>query len=268
MNVEETAIARDGTKLKFRVRGSGPVRIALTHSLAMTGSFWDRLVEALGDACTVLTWDCRGHGGSDKPSGPYSAALFGDDLAAVFDAAGWDRAICAGASMGGTVTLAFAARHPARVRGLGLIDTTASYGEGAPAAWEERAQKARQAGLASLTAFQVTRWFSDDFRAANPELVEACVDIFCANDIDAYVETCRMLGSADLVGALPDMAVPTMILVGEEDYATPPPMAEQMHGLISGSTLEVIPGARHLTPLECPELIADRLFTLARKVEA
>ena len=268
MTTKSFAVAADGTRLKYKVRGSGPIRFALTHSLAMDGRFWDRLVEALGNEVAVLTWDCRGHGGSDKPAGPYRIATFGDDLAAVFDAAGWDRAICAGASMGGTVTLAFAARHPERVTGLGLIDTTASYGEGAPQAWEERAQKAREAGLASLTAFQVTRWFSDDFRAANPELVETCVSIFCANDIDAYVETCRMLGSADLVATLPAISVPAMILVGDEDYATPPVMAEQMHGLTKGSSLEVIPGARHLTPLECPHLIADRLLTLARKVEA
>lgn len=268
MTIEDTATAPDGVSLHYAIQGSGPVPIALTHSLAMTGRFWGPLIAALGEEFTVLTWDCRGHGASDKPSSAYTTEQFGDDLAAVLDAARWDRAICAGASMGGTVTLAFAARHPERVVGLGLIDTTASYGEGAPAAWEERAQKAREAGLASLTAFQVTRWFSDDFRAANPNLVAECVEIFCANDINAYVETCRMLGSADLLAALPGMTVPTMILVGDEDYATPPAMAEQMHGLIGGSTLEIISGARHLTPLECPDLIADRLRTLARRVAA
>lgn len=268
MILEHTAIAQDGAKLIYAIRGSGAHRIALTHSLAMNGAFWDRLVEALGDGVTVLTWDCRGHGASSKPAGPYSIEAFGDDLACVFDAAGWDRAICAGASMGGTVTLAFAARHPHRVAGLGLIDTTASYGEGAPEAWQERAQKARDAGLASLTAFQVTRWFSDRFRAANTEIVGKAVDIFCANDVDAYVETCHMLGSADLAGTLSAIGVPTMILVGDEDYATPPPMAQQMHDLIGGSTFEIIPGARHLTPLECPDLIANRLLALAQKVKA
>ncbi|WP_313808144.1 alpha/beta fold hydrolase [Sphingobium sp.] len=268
MTIEKTAVAADGVKLHYSIHGSGPLRLALTHSLAMTGSFWTRLIDALGDHATVLSWDCRGHGASDKPAGPYTVEMFGDDLATVFDAAGWDRAICAGASMGGTVTLAFAARHPARVSALGLIDTTASYGAGAPEAWEGRAQKARDEGLASLTAFQETRWFSDGFRAANPGLVAECVEIFCANDLNAYGETCRMLGAADLIDQLPAIRVPTMILVGDEDYATPPPMAEQMHGLIGGSTLEIIAGARHLTPLECPDLIADRLLTLARKVEA
>lgn len=268
MFTEEFAVAADGARLRYGVEGSGPTRVALTHSLAMTSEFWRPLVDRLEDKFSVLTWDCRGHGASDKPAGPYSAEQFGDDLAAVFDAAGWDKAICAGASMGGTVTIAFAAAYPEKVAALGLFDTTASYGAGAPEAWEERATKAQSEGLASLTAFQKTRWFSDAFREANAALVERCVDIFCQNDIDAYQETCRMLGSADLVATLDKIAVPTTILVGEEDYATPPPMAEAMHQRIAGSTLEVIPAARHLTPLECPALIADRLSLLAQKVAA
>src|SRR3546814_9671243 len=73
--------------------------------------------------------------------------------------------------MGGTVTLAFASRHPQRVTGLGLIDTTAWYGPDAPTAWEQRGEKARAEGLASLTAFQKTRWFSEQFLHDNPALV-------------------------------------------------------------------------------------------------
>jgi len=265
---EDTAKAADGEVLRYRVTGSGPVRLALTHSLAMNGAFWDPLIKELGDDYSVLTWDCRGHGRSGKPAGPYTVEQFADDLAAVFDAAGWPRAICAGASMGGTVTLAFAAAHTERVAGLGLIDTTASYGVGAREAWEERAAKAEAEGLASLTAFQKTRWFSDAFNSSHGAVVQHCVDIFCANDLAAYQETCRMLGRADLTGKLGSIEVPTMILVGEEDYATPLPMAEAMHAAIAGSTLEVIPGARHLTPLECPELIADRLATLVKRVAA
>lgn len=262
------AIAGDGTQLRYTLRGEGSLRLALSHSLAMAGDFWDPVVAALGDDVSVLTWDCRGHGGSGKPSGPYRAEQFADDLAAVFDHVGWEAAACAGASMGGTVTLAFTARHPERVTALGLIDTTAWYGPDAPRAWAERAEKAKAEGLASLTAFQETRWFSDAFRSANRKVVDRCVDIFCRNDLGAYAETCEMLGLADLRDALPRMRVPTAIVVGEEDYATPVAMAEAMRAAIAGSTLEVIAKARHLTPLECPDLIADRLMQLMRKAGA
>lgn len=256
------AITGDGTRLAYQLSGDGPGRVALTHSLAMDGSFWNPVADQLVDAATVLTWDCRGHGSSDKPKGPYTVELFADDLAAIFAAIRWDRAVVGGASMGGCVTLAFAGRHAASVGGLGFFDTTAWYGPDAPQQWAERAEKGMAEGLGALVGFQQTRWFSDAFRAANPAVVQESVDVFLRNDVQAYAESCRMLGMADLRSVLGGVGVPTRIAVGEEDYATPPAMAEALHRAISGSTLTVIPGGRHLTPLEVPDLIATELRQL------
>ncbi|NNM74164.1 alpha/beta fold hydrolase [Enterovirga sp. DB1703] len=228
----------------------------------MDGSFWRPVAERLADAATVLTWDCRGHGASDKPAGPYTVELFADDLAAVFAEIGWEQAVVGGASMGGCVTLAFAGRHGDKVTGLGLFDTTAWYGPDAPRQWAERAEKGITEGLGALVGFQQTRWFGDAFRAANPGLVQESVDVFLKNDVRAYAESCRMLGAADLRALLPGIKVPTRIVVGEEDYATPPAMAEAIHAAIAGSTLNVVKGGRHLTPLEVPDVIAAELRQL------
>lgn len=255
-----TAVTRDGIRLAYQlVRGSGQGRFALVHSLAMDGSFWARVAERLSAVGDVLMYDCRGHGRSGKPKGPYTVELFADDLADLLDAVGWRSAVVAGASMGGCITLAFADAYPDRVEGLGLIDTTAWYGPTAPKDWEERAQKGATAGLASLVGFQTTRWFSDKFRAAHAEVADEAVAVFLANDPAAYAETCRMLGRCDKRSGLPRIGVPARILVGSEDYATPVAMAEAMHAAIPGSTLQVIPHVRHLTPLECPDVIADAL---------
>jgi 3-oxoadipate enol-lactonase len=210
----------------------------------------------------VLIHDCRGHGRSGKPQGPVTVERHADDLADLIDQLGWPTALVAGASMGGCIALAFAIRHPGRVSALGLVDTTAWYGPDAPKNWEQRANAALAAGLSSLTDFQVTRWFGDKFRAENPEVVEDCVDTFLRNDVGVYAQTCRMLGACDLRAGLPPIKVPTAIVVGDEDYATPPAMAEAMHKAIAGSTLTVLPGARHLTPLERPDQVAAELGQL------
>lgn len=256
------AATRDGTKIFYELSGQtdSTRRVALLHSLAMDHTFWTPVVERLKGEAAILTLDCRGHGRSDKPEGPYTVELFADDLADLFTHLGWEKAVVAGASMGGCVSLAFAIRHPERVTGLGLFDTTACYG--APAPWEERAQKALGEGLTSLTNFQQTRWFSDKFRTENPDVVKAALDVFLANELPAYAETCRMLGAADLRAALPSIKVPARIIVGSEDYATPIEMAQTMHDGIPGSTLEIIEGARHLSPLEIPGKIADELRIL------
>jgi pimeloyl-ACP methyl ester carboxylesterase len=134
----------------------------------------------------VLVLDCRGHGKSDKPPGPYTAELFAQDLADVLDELGWERIVVAGASMGGCVSLAFAQAYPDRVAGLGLFDTTACYGDGAPKAWAERAEKALTEGLEGLIDFKKTRWFSDKFRAEHDDVVQQCIDVFLANELPAY----------------------------------------------------------------------------------
>jgi 3-oxoadipate enol-lactonase len=170
--------------------------------------------------------------------------------------------------MGGMVALAFAARHPTRTSALGLIDTTAWYGAEAPKNWAARADQAVKQGLQSLVDFQTTRWFGDEFRANNPDVVQRCVDIFLKNDLPAYVEACHMLGRADLRAALPSLKMPTAVVVGEEDYAAPVAMAQALRDGIAGSTFTVLPKARHLTPLEVPDIIAaelDRLLARAAK---
>jgi 3-oxoadipate enol-lactonase len=248
------ATAKDGARLAYRLlKGSGKGRCVLIHSLAMDLSFWSRVAERLRVDGDVLLYDCRGHGRSDKPAGPYSVELFADDLAALMDAVGWPTAMVAGASMGGCIAIAFAAAYPDKLDGLGLVDTTA------PQDWEDRARKSLDEGLKSLVGFQATRWFSDGFRQAHPDILNEAMSIFLANDIPAYAETCRMLGRCDKRAALPNIKVPTCIMVGEEDYATPIAMAQATHAAISHATLAVIPGVRHLTPLECPDIVAQAL---------
>ncbi len=253
---------QDGTRLVYDIQGrdDGRPRLVLIHSLGMDRFFWDAVVAALGQEAAILAFDCRGHGASDKPKGPYRIERFADDLAELLDHVGWPSAVIAGASMGGCATLAFAQRHPTRATALGLIDTTAWYN--APDKWEERAVAAERAGLAAMIDFQVTRWFTDAFRAAHPQIVTRNVERFLANEPAAYAATCRMLGACNLEAALPQMSMPAAIVVGDEDYATPLAMAETLHRGIKGSTLTVIERARHLTPLEAPERVAPELRRL------
>jgi 3-oxoadipate enol-lactonase len=109
--------AGDGTRIAYRLSGppDGAARIALVHSLAMDHRFWTPVADLLSGDAAVLSFDCRGHGASDKPPGPYTVELFARDLADVMTHVGWSSAVVAGASMGGCVSLAFAAGFPERV---------------------------------------------------------------------------------------------------------------------------------------------------------
>jgi 3-oxoadipate enol-lactonase len=259
----------DGCAIAFRMRAarnSDAPRIVLIHSLALDGSSWDGVAATLADQVTILTYDCRGHGKSGRRAEVFTTELFARDLSELLDHVGWSSATVAGCSMGGCVAQAFAGLYPSRASGLGLIDTTAWYGEDAPKNWRDRATMARSKGLKGMIEFQATRWFGDRFRTAHPDLVKALAEIFMANDLECYAATCIMLGDADLRHFLPALRVPVAVVVGEEDYATPVAMARTLHAAIRRSTLTIIPEGRHLTPVEWPEQIASQLLTLLQHV--
>ncbi len=265
-----TVQASDGVSIAYRHRPApaGRPTYALVHSLGMDQSFWDDVAARLEGRAGLLTIDARGHGASGLAAEPATAERMAQDLREVVDTLKLDRVIVGGASMGGCVALQFAGSHADRTAGLALIDTTAWYGETAPADWSGRAQKAQTDGLASMTGFQVTRWFSDGYRQREPQRVQHWVDVFLRNDLRGYQDACHMLGSFDGRALLSTIQAPTTILVGEEDYAAPVAMSQAMHAAIAGSQIEVIAGARHLTPLEVPDLVADRLLALGDRVLA
>jgi 3-oxoadipate enol-lactonase len=263
-----TLRANDSANLVYSVRQAKPEApvIALVHSLGMDHRFWDPVAQRLAGRATLVTVDMRGHGRSSLGTTPCTAQRMAHDLLDVLDHLHVPRAVIGGVSMGGCVALQFAADSPQRTSALALIDTTAWYGPTAPKDWEDRALNAQAKGLASMIDFQQTRWFSDSFRAGNPQVVQAAIDTFLANDMQGYMAACRMLGAFDGRALLANIRVPTQILVGDEDYAAPVAMAQALHDGIAGSRMEVIQGGRHLTPLEVPDRVAATLIDLCTQV--
>lgn len=260
------ARAKDGCSLFYRMyRNPGNPRIVLVHSLALDCGVWDTAIRELNDSAEVLAYDCRGHGQSERRAGQYTAALFGDDLAVVFDHVGWKSATVAGCSMGGVVAIAFASAYPTRTDGLALIDTTAWYGLTAEKDWRARGEKAAQDGFAAMMPFQLSRWFSESFLASHPDTANALGRVFLANDVACYQSTCAMMGSFDFREAIRSFRMPVSVIVGEEDYATPVAMSQALHDAIPGSTLNIIKSGRHLTPVQCPTEIAGFLRDLLQQ---
>lgn len=285
----------DGQGLHLRVlrEASDPAAlpVVFVHALAMNGDMWAGAAEALADALTLpasasaasgsgvltrassssapggvmIAMDCRGHGASDAPAGTYTTDRFAQDIADVATALGAERLHLVGCSMGGTVALAFAGTYPERLASLTVIDATAWYGADAPRNWEGRAQAALKDGMGSLVEFQRARWFSPEFLAANNDLVEQAVDVFTANRVAAYASTCRMLGLADERAGLERYDGPAAVVVGEQDYATPVTMAEDVAARLPDATLTVIADTRHYTPLEAPQQVAACIAEVMRR---
>lgn len=264
------ATMRDRIRLLY-TRHTAPLgapRIVFVHSLALSQALWSRVTATLDGRAEMITYDCRGHGRSGRTPGPYTTGQFADDLAELLDHVGWTDAVVVGCSMGGCVVQNFAARYPNRTRAALFVDTTAWYGPTAPIDWAERSARAREKGLEALVPFQLARWFSPAFQESEPKLMKRVAGVFTANDLDAYQATCAMLGMADLRASAPSIRQPAAVLVGEHDEATPPVMAQDLAERIGCGPALVVPGARHLTPLENPGVIAYALAELVKRIPA
>ncbi len=254
----------DGIRISYDVVGDGRP-LVFAHSLGMDRSLWSAQARHFSERHRVLTYDARGHGASDKPPGPYTVERFGDDLYGVLRAAGIDRAVLVGLSMGGMAAQACAVAHPEAVEALVLADTTCCYPD-MQAEWESRARAAEEQGLPALVDFQLQRWFADRTRAENQSLMDQVKRVFLANDVAAYAASCRALGAMDLRGKIERIRCPTLVLVGEEDYATPLAMAEDIQRRIPGAELVVLPGVRHLSAPEAPEAFNPQVERLLARL--
>ncbi|HEX5116951.1 MAG TPA: alpha/beta fold hydrolase [Pseudonocardiaceae bacterium] len=228
--------------------------VVLLHPLALCGELWRPLGTTLADEYTVYAPDLRGHGGTSWDRDEFTIDDMAADLAEALDTLTTGPVHLLGMSMGGGVAMTYAARHPDRVRSLILADTTAWYGQDAPTAWAERAEKAATVPRDKQVGFQVDRWFSDTFRDTHPDDVNRVVDLFVATDSAAHAAACRAMGAMDARDLLPAITAPTLVLVGEHDYATPPDMARYLADHITGATLRVLPDLRHMALIEQPGL--------------
>lgn len=252
---------------RFGVLTAGPAEgpaVLLLHPLASGAEIWGPLAQAWGAAGRrVLALDARGHGGSDWDGKPFTVQDMADDAAAVLDELGWRDVGVLGMSMGGCTAQALAVSRPDLVSRLVLADSTSDYGPDRVAQWEQRAVQAETSQRADLLDFQLTRWFTDAFRAERPDEAARVAAVFTATSPEAHAAACRALGAFSITERLDAIAAPTLVLVGEEDYATPPPMSETLHAGIAGSRLVVLPAARHLSMIESAnarELAARHLF--------
>ena len=238
-------IDRDGVEIYYEVHGSaGAPAILLSHGYGANSRMWDGQVAAFAGRWRLILWDMRGHGQSGDPADPalYSHPLTVGDMAAVLDACAIERAIIGGLSLGGVMSLAFHLAYPERVRALMLFDTGPGFrNPDARRQWNERAEaRARdleQKGLPNSGGGAETR--VGQHRSARG-LAGAARGMLTMPD-------------GALIGSLPNIAVPTLVLVGARDdhfLAA----ADYMAAKIPHAQKVVIPDAGHAANLDQPDL--------------
>lgn len=233
----------------------GPV-VVLGHSLLCDGTMFSHLVRTLSARYRVLNLDLRGHGRSSPAKRDYTLEDQASDVVALLDQVQCQKAHLVGLSMGAMTALRVALWHPSRVRSLTLLDTSAE-----PEAPARRVQYLAMAAVArvfgvlpQLTDRVLPLLLSDPWRASHPEETRALVEALGRMDRRALAQAVRcVVDRGDLSQDLGTLDLPALVIVGEEDRATPVFRSENLARLLRGARLERVPAVGHLSTLEAPE---------------
>lgn len=262
-------IAVNGVNLAVDVRGQGPA-VLFIHGYPLDHSIWDYPMAHL-EGWMRIAPDLRGMGQSDAPDLGYSMATYADDLLALLNTLGVERAVLCGLSMGGYVAFEMLRRARERVRGLVLMDTRSDADTAEMRrARDASAAQAREGGSAAIAEAMLPKLLAAAVATEDPKLVERVRRMMEATPVAGILGAITALrdrpDSTPLLATLGD--IPTLVMVGEEDQITPLAGAHQMADAIPGARLAVVPASGHLTPMERPEaataLLADFLTGLGR----
>ncbi|MGC9984506.1 MAG: alpha/beta hydrolase [Polyangia bacterium] len=247
-------------QLAYESVGSGPV-LVLLHAFPFDSRMWRKTAAALAGQRRVITPDMRGFGLSDLGSGGSSIADLADDVASLLDALNLPAATVGGMSMGGYVALAFARRHRDRLKSLVLADTKAAADTPEARQGREAAiALVEQQGVPALLEKQIPRLLS----ASASDSLRAEVRALGAQSPEAIIAAIRALRDRpDRTAELPEIAVPTLVVVGSDDALSPPAEARVMAAAMPDARVVEIPGAAHLSNLENPDAFSAALAGFA-----
>jgi pimeloyl-ACP methyl ester carboxylesterase len=256
MNTENSA------ETAYDLEGSGPT-VALIHGLGLNRAMWQWQLPALVPHFQVLTYDLLGHGESANPVGVPDLTMFSEQLVRLMDRLRVARAAVVGFSLGGMIARRLALDHPDRLSAMAILHSAHDRTPAEREAILKRVRQTEGSGPSSTADAALERWFTADFRVANPAVMKLVREWIMANDPAVYPEIYRVLaeGDAEIAQGVDRIACPTLVMTGEKDFGNSPEMAERMTTLIPDARVVILPGLRHMALAEAPLLFNEPLVS-------
>jgi 3-oxoadipate enol-lactonase len=244
-----SVLLEDGCSIAYRLEGDPAApTILLSNSLGTAMDMWaPQIAPLLAAGFRILRYDTRGHGASDVPVGAYSMDRLGRDVIGLLDALGIERVHYCGLSLGGMVGQWLGYRAPERLQRLILANTAAYMGP--PSGWQGRIDTVLNSGTGSLAGAVIERWFTPEFAEANPEPVQAIRILLTNTAGQGYAGCCAAIRDMDLRPVGPLIPVPTLVIGGTRDPATPLENAKALAQAIPAAELAMLDAA-HLSNVE------------------
>lgn len=235
----------------------GAPSAVLIHGLGLNRSIWQWMKDDLAQTYDVICYDLFGQGESGPPPRRPSLTLFSRQLAGVMQAAGVEHAAIVGFSLGGMICRRFAQDHPDRVDGLVILNSPHRRSPAAQTAILNRVAQAASEGPQATVEAALERWFTDAYRAANPDVMDTVRKWVLANDKVIYPTIYRVLaeGIDEIVDPAPRLSMPALVITGDEDFGNGPEMTDAIAAEIDGGAALILPGLRHMALVEAPAAV-------------
>ena len=243
----------NGITINYQVSGAQAAPpVLLHHPLATELSIWDELTAALEPGYRVIRFDARGHGASSAPAGAYDFEMLTADVIGLMDHLGIDRCRFLGLSMGGMVGQHLGVHHPERFDSLTLVSTASEMAALGAQIWEDRIRLASEQGMAAVVDGAMARWVAPAAMTGRPELVQRLRTMILNTPATGYVGWCHAIAKLNVTARLSGITLPTLVVVGALDPATPPAAAQIIHRAIAGSHYAEIADTSHMLQVEDP----------------
>ena len=242
----------NGTSIFYEIVGDG-LPIVFMHGLGGTSNVWHAQRVGLAKYFKVVTVDLPGSGRSDKTEREYSMEKWGEQIAGLADAIRLDKFVLVGHSMTTVLAQKFAAKHGSRLTALVLCGPLTELAQPAKEAFTKRAETVERNGMIAVVDGILAGALTSAAReGANAALVGLYRELLLSNDPIHYAGHIRALIAGSAKADQPDIQVPTLILVGDQDGVTPLSLCRPIAAAIKNCRIRIIPATAHLTMLERP----------------
>lgn len=246
----------------FSVTGQG-TPIVLIHGVGMRQQVWAPQVRDLGRDFKVITYDMLGHGQSDVPPEGVQLTCYAEQLLALLDHLGIQRAHVIGHSMGALIALEFALNYPQRCLRVAALNAVFCRTPEQSEAVIQRASSLVTSGILAGLDATLARWFDPACEDTHQQISAQIRDFLCQVDPVGYRRTYELFASSDRMHLtrLKSMEVPVLFMTGQNDVNSQPSMSRAMADLVPVASLEILADARHMMTLTHAADINQRLHS-------
>jgi 3-oxoadipate enol-lactonase len=256
----------NGVTVGYTDQGNG-TPLVFVHAFPLSKSMWQPQVDALSDSYRVVTIDLRGHGESDTVLWNDTLDDYAENVIGLLDYLGISQAIFIGLSMGGYTLFSIYRNYTDRVQAMILADTRVQAdSEEGKAGRRAMAQVAFNDGASAIADMMLPKLLAPSTIEHRPEMVEQVRQMILQTPTTGIiVDLMAMAARPDSTDLLPNITCPTLVIVGEDDQATPVAESQYIAQGIHGSTFVTIPQAGHLSNFEQPATFNQALISFLEK---